>query len=61
MGIVLAQSCAMVVVGIVAVKLVGGFTSQWAFIGVFAAGAAIATIPFLWAYYRFVPLVVRGA
>ena len=51
----------MVVTGVLALKLAGPFSSLYAPIVVFALGSAVGTVPFLWAYVRFVPLVVRGA
>ena len=47
-------------VGIFAISSVG-FSSTNAAVAVFVVIAAVVALPFLWAYYRFVPLVVRGA
>jgi membrane protein YdbS with pleckstrin-like domain len=48
-------------VGIFAISSVSNFSSAPVAVGTFVAIAAIVALPFLWAYYRFVPLVVRGA
>ena len=48
-------------VGVIAVSTIGNFSSKGAEVGTFVVIAAVVAVPFLWAYYRFVPLVVRGA
>jgi len=47
--------------GLLALMLVGSFSSTWAFALTFVVGALIGVAPVLWAYVRFVPLVRRGA
>jgi hypothetical protein len=57
----LLASVAPIVSGAFALTIVGNFSSVYALVGAFIVGAVIGALPFLWASYRFVPLVVRGA
>jgi len=61
MALIALQSCVMVVTGVLALMLASPFSSLYTPIVIFALGSAVGTAPFLWAYVRFVPLVVRGA
>jgi len=57
----LLDSIVPLLAGLLALKALSPFTSQWLFVATFFFGAVLGLLPLLWVYVRFVPLVRRGA
>ena len=57
----LLDSVVPLLAGLLALKALSPFSSQWLFVATFFLGAVLGLLPLLWVYVRFVPLVRRGA